>query len=566
MPSRQSCLLWALFLSTPAALLAQNSINFGSGFSSGSLALNGSAALNGSRLELTNGGKDQAASAFYPTQVNVQAFTTDFTFQLTSANADGFTFVLQNAGTKALATAGGGGLGYGPDTSKGPEGIAHSVAVKFDLHNNAGEGTDSTGLYVNGASPTMPATDLSNSGIDLHSGHLFQVHMVYGDNKLTVVIVDETTTAVTSQIYSVNIPSVIGSDVAYAGFTAGTGGLSAVQQVVNWTYAQTLPGPTSCSEPISPVDTAGNTNVVGSGTPASCTESAFSKAIAAGGTVTFNCGPSPYRLVLTSSKSITKNTVIDGGNLITIDGGGKVRQFSINTGNFLATSPTVTLQNLTVANGHGTDNDGSTEPTGGGAIYRNGATLNVINSQFINNIGPSTGQDSAGGAIYSIGVGTTTVVDSVFEGNKSSDGGALGNLGASVVLVNDTIRNNQATGTGGNPGDGGNGGGLYMDGGHISIKMCGTHVDNNKGNAYGGGFFFVDDAVAGKAAIDQSSFNGNVTAFAGGLYLQGATGTLTNSDILNNQVEQIDGIGPDFPDLFTWEDSLGSLSSDNIDQ
>jgi fibronectin type 3 domain-containing protein len=326
------------------------------------------------------------------------------------------------------------------------------------------------------------------------------------------------------------------------------------------------PGTSSCAAPISVVNTAGNTNVVGNGTPASCTESAFEQAIAAGGVVTFNCGPSPYRLVLSSTKSITQDTVIDGGNLVTLDGGGQVRQLLLNTGNFDATTPTLTLQNVTLANGHGTDNADTGAPTGGGAIYRYGGTLNVINSQFINNVGPASGQDSAGGAIYSVGVGTTTVVGSTFKGNQSSDGGALGNLGASVDLVNDTIQGNQATGSGGNPGNGGNGGGVYMDGAHISIKMCGTHVDSNQGNAYGGGFFFVDDATAGTAAIDQSSFNGNSAAFAGGLYLQGATGTLTNSSVINNQVEAIDGVGPYAPNAFFDADSLGSLSSDNIAQ
>ena len=89
-------------------------------------------------------------------------------------------------------------------------------------------------------------------------------------------------------------------------------------------------------------------------------------------------------------------------------------------------------------------------------------------------------------------------------------------------LVNDTIQGNTATGTGGNPGNGGNGGGIYMDGAHIVIKMCGTHVDGNQGNAYGGGFFYVDDATAGTAVIDQSTFDGNSTAFAGGLLSPGS--------------------------------------------
>jgi fibronectin type 3 domain-containing protein len=326
----------------------------------------------------------------------------------------------------------------------------------------------------------------------------------------------------------------------------------------------TPPGTSSCATPISAVSTAGNTNVVGDGTPASCTESAFEAAIAAGGVVTFNCGPSAYRLILSSTKSITQDTVIDGGNLVTLDGGGQVRQLLLNNNNFDAITPTLTLQNVTLANGHGTDNAGTGAPTGGGAIYRYGGTLNVINSQFINNVGPASGQDSAGGAIYSVGVGTTTVVGSTFQGNQSSDGGALGNLGASVDLVNDTIQGNKATGTGGNPGNGGNGGGVYMDGAHITIKMCGTHVDSNQGNAYGGGLFFVDDATAGTAAIDQSTFDGNATAFAGGLYLQGATGTLTNSSVINNQVQAIDGVGPYATNAFFDADSLGSLSTDNI--
>lgn len=355
-----------------------------------------------------------------------------------------------------------------------------------------------------------------------------------------------------------------GTTYYYVVTAVNTIGESPNSNQVSATPNATQTAPSSCTAPISAVNTAGNTNVVGNGTPTSCTESAFAAAVAAGGVVTFNCGSSPYRLVLTSTKSITKDTVIDGGNLVTLDGGGQVRQLVLNNGNFDSVSPSLTLQNITFANGHGTDSAGTGAPTGGGAVYRYGGTLNVINSQFLNNIGPASGQDSAGGAIYSVGVGTTTVVGSTFQGNQSSDGGALGNLGASVTLVNDTIQGNKATGTGGNPGDGGNGGGVYMDGAHIGIKMCGTHVDGNQGNAYGGGFFMVDDATAGTAAIDQSTFDGNSTAFAGGLYLQGATGILTNSSVINNQVQAIDGVGPYATNAFFDADSLGSLSTDNI--
>ena len=39
-------------------------------------------------------------------------------------------------------------------------------------------------------------------------------------------------------------------------------------------------------------------HVVGHGTPASCTAAAFRKAVAKGGTITFDCGPNPVTIVM----------------------------------------------------------------------------------------------------------------------------------------------------------------------------------------------------------------------------------------------------------------------------
>ena len=92
-----------------------NSINFASGFPNATgLQLNGVAAVSNNALEITNGGAIEANSAFWTTPVNIQAFTTNFTFQLTSAQADGFTFTIQNVSPTALGGTGG-GLGYGAD-------------------------------------------------------------------------------------------------------------------------------------------------------------------------------------------------------------------------------------------------------------------------------------------------------------------------------------------------------------------------------------------------------------------------------------------------------------------
>ena len=212
-------------------------IGFGGGFGTGSMALNGNAAINGTALSLTTTSSTfQVSSAWYPTAVNIQNFTTDFSFQTSagSPTADGLTFTLQNNSTTAMGGPGG-SLGYATT-------IAKSIAVKFDLYNNDGEGPNSTGLYVNGAYPTMPAVDLTGSGIDLHSGHIFRVHMTYDGTNLTMTITDATTAATFTQAWAVNIPSTVGANTAFAGFTGATGGYTSNQNILSWTMSSTPSG------------------------------------------------------------------------------------------------------------------------------------------------------------------------------------------------------------------------------------------------------------------------------------------------------------------------------------
>ncbi len=212
------------------------SINFASGFIAAGLQFNGRAKLNGARLELTDGGASEASSAWFTTPVNVQSFTTDFSLQLTNPNADGMTFAIQNAGTTALGSAGG-GLGYASSTCGSTSGILTSVAVKFDLFQNCQEGNNSTGLYTNGASPTVPAITLGG-GVNLHSGDIFQVHMTYDGTKLTMTITDTVTNATFTTSWTINIPAIVGGNTAYVGFTGGTGGQTAKQEIISWTYSQ----------------------------------------------------------------------------------------------------------------------------------------------------------------------------------------------------------------------------------------------------------------------------------------------------------------------------------------
>ena len=124
------------------------------------LASNGGAEIgkgSPATLQLTDGGGSESNAVWTAAPVNVQSFTTDFSFQISGGTntADGFTFTLQNAAPNALGAVGG-GLGY--------QGIGSSVAIKFDLYSNSGEGVDSTGFFIDGASPTVPSLDMTAAG------------------------------------------------------------------------------------------------------------------------------------------------------------------------------------------------------------------------------------------------------------------------------------------------------------------------------------------------------------------------------------------------------------------
>jgi hypothetical protein len=214
-----------------------SSINFGSGFSStAGLTLNGSTvATNDTRMQLTNGGSQQAGSVFWNAPIGIQAFATDFEFQLSLARGNGFTFTIQNVGTTALG-GDSAGLGY--------QGIGQSVAIKFNFYNYENEGSNSTGVYTNGEPPVLPTVDLTPSGIQLASGDSMKAHVAYDGTTLTLTLLDLVTNDIFTMSQPIDIPQIVGANTAYVGFTGGTGGLSASQKLLTWTYATQSAPPT----------------------------------------------------------------------------------------------------------------------------------------------------------------------------------------------------------------------------------------------------------------------------------------------------------------------------------
>jgi hypothetical protein len=212
-------------------------IDFSGGFASASgLTLNGTAAkIVGSSLQLTDGAGNEASSIFTTSTINVQRFITSFTFQQTTPNADGMTFTIQGVGPTAVG-GNGGSLGYGP-TGGTTGGIASSVAIKFDLFSNNGEGTDSTGLFTNGAAPTNTGSvDMTPSFVNLHTSDPMLVTLQYDGATLVETITDTVNHASFSRNYSINIPGTVGGNAAYVGFTGGTGGQASTQTVLSWTF------------------------------------------------------------------------------------------------------------------------------------------------------------------------------------------------------------------------------------------------------------------------------------------------------------------------------------------
>ena len=205
-------------------------MDFSNGFlgSTALLNFNGSAKLNATSAELTDGGGSEAGTVWSRDKQSINSFTTSFRFQLTNADADGFTFAIQNSSSTALGSLGG-SLGY--------ETINYSIALKFDLYPSL----STTGLYKNGAAPVEDsnAINIASDGLDLHSGDPFDVLISYDGTTLTEKITDVTTSATHTYTYTIDIPTTVGGSTAYVGFTGGTGGLTATQDILSWAFTAT---------------------------------------------------------------------------------------------------------------------------------------------------------------------------------------------------------------------------------------------------------------------------------------------------------------------------------------
>jgi hypothetical protein len=296
--------------------------------------------------------------------------------------------------------------------------------------------------------------------------------------------------------------------------------------------------------------------VIGDGTAASCTSRAVVAAVAAGGMITFSCGPSPVTITMTATAKVRNTSarvVLDGGGKVTLSGGGVRRILYMDTCDPHQVwttshcqdqaSPRLVIQNITLTDGNSSGQrfDGG----GGGAVFARGGRVRIVNSVFAGNRCDRAGPDIGGGAVRVLsqyhGL-PVSVVNSRFTGNVCSNGGALSSIGVSWTVLNSRFLANRAVGDGANPTrpgtpGGGSGGAIYNDGDEMTLSIGGSSFAGNHANEGGGAIFFVSDDRTGTMAIRASMLERNrndgfQTAGLPGIFFLGARRPTITGSIL----------------------------------
>jgi hypothetical protein len=233
-----------------------------------------------------------------------------------------------------------------------------------------------------------------------------------------------------------------------------------------------------------------------------CTEAGLRAAIAAGGTITFNCG-APVTIVLASPITFTANTVLDGGGTVTLSGN--------NASGLLVSNDnlTLTLRNLTLINGRSADQ---------GAALRAGfwTTLTIEAVTFSGHVSTrDTAQCDGGGAVFIGGGSTAAIRNSTFRDNQANNGGAINSLRTDLTVLDSRFENNRAVHTARMDtfGDCGGGGAVYIDGANSfnkpsTVTLRGNTFTGNSANNHGGAVFigvYQNETVT----VEASTFRAN---------------------------------------------------------
>ena len=291
--------------------------------------------------------------------------------------------------------------------------------------------------------------------------------------------------------------------------------------------------------------------VIGTGTPASCTSRAVVRAVARGGAISFDCGPSPVTIAMKRTAKVvntSSSVVLDGGGLVTLSGEGSRRILYMNTcdkAQVWTTShcndqaePRLVLKRMRLVGGNSTGD--ATDGGGGGAVFVRGGRLRIVDSTFADNRCDRTGPDVGGAAVRVLDQHRdrpVVVRRSTFTGGRCSNGSALSSIGVSWRITGSTFTGNRAVGRGANPArpgtpGGGSGGAIYLDGDDIHLSVEDSTITGNRAREGGGAIFFVSNDRTGTLRIDGSRLTDNPSdgfETLPGIFFLGASRTITDS-------------------------------------
>ena len=314
-----------------------------------------------------------------------------------------------------------------------------------------------------------------------------------------------------------------------------------------------------CVAPAAPA--LSNPVVLGNGSAGSVSTAALQSALDAGGSIRLDIGTST--LSVASELHITRATRLDAGGA-TLSGGNTRRVFRVdNPSNQIYAFE---LLNATIAYGSTPSGSGAGlwKPSGG---PWQALAIRIFNSRFTGNHAIVTAQDDGGGGIYVVGASELTLVNTSLDANTGSNGGAIYSLGSKRVdLFDSVLSGNAATGSGGNPGDGGNAGAIGIDGADRDVNLCRVRLIGNRSNAYGAGLFTtVYDSTSFTRIVD-STVQGNNSAginnaHTGGVYLQGGLFSISGSTFRDNQASGYGGLSIFDHQTATLIRASGSISN-----
>ena len=248
--------------------------------------------------------------------------------------------------------------------------------------------------------------------------------------------------------------------------------------------------------------------------------------------------------------TITDNTAVNGGGIL-IDNSTS------------GTSTTATLTGVTVSDNVAT---GGVAPTdGGGGIYNNGATLNIVAASMITGNMAITGSGSGGGVLNT---GTLVVAASTISGNSANraGGGIEAAAGSTTTLTGVTLDNNNA-GVAPATAAPGNGGGLHITG-NGNATITGGTINGNMAEAEGGGLW----NGTGTMIVDGTTIDGNTSNSAGaaadqqgggGIFNQGGTLDIDDAMITGNTALDPDAGGTQDDGGGGIFDNGGTVTIDN---